>query len=488
MAYQSGTITNFFDLWAVMRTFLLANNWTEEPGTPGEGLGSKSVFVNGKCHVDLGVRYAGPFFDGKSNYGSLGNLSYGYTLTHNQLSAGDYRVLYGLSDNWPKQIAFSGAEEDLTFTWVEDVGGRWTVVGGVTGAYADATPGVAYSDRGLTFGWPTENSPASYRGYLDNSTLWENGLAPAIYYLAGQQDQAITMVAGHSSDGAGELNGEPDYADLRYSYMDHEKVFFSRAKLGANNDAYQMYADDIFPLTYHLHASTDPDEFWCVLEDYAQATVDRGPRVLWMGFGGTQSYADEPGFYAVSQVALSTQGDWLYSVQNLGATGSQIWPTLSTVGFSVPRLVQAQIPFYYCKSTVVYDTTIGNRYKYFTENANTLAGTDSGQLDYNTAQLQAPNFRVGGVSSNPVILAPLLYPVALHQDMEVTGSNPNRRMPIAQIKSLRHIEMDYVTHGEVISDGAQNWKCYAGVQRAIGVTTGQGESGKFGFAIRYDGP
>ena len=52
---------------------------------------------------------------------------------------------------------------------------------------------------------------------------------------------------------------------------------------------------------------------------------------------------------------------------------------------------------------------------------------------------------------------------------------------------IRQVNLTYTEHGEVVSDGAENWKCYGGYQREDKAPTSDYISSYlFGFALRKD--
>ena len=103
------------------------------------------------------------------------------------------------------------------------------------------------------------------------------------------------------------------------------------------------------------------------------------------------------------------------------------------------------------------------------------AGTKVGSL-----LMQLPN-----LYNSANVLLPI-KPVAVRSSGGVTI--------IANPKNARYLRIDNVSPGEVISFGADKWKCYPFFKKDIaqrdGVPgiTGASHSGTFGYAVRYDGP
>ena len=65
---------------------------------------------------------------------------------------------------------------------------------------------------------------------------------------------------------------------------------------------------------------------------------------------------------------------------------------------------------------------------------------------------------------------------------------------IANPKNARYLRVDNVSPGEVISFGADKWKCFPFFKKDTAQrngdpsTSGAAHSGTFGYAVRYDGP
>ena len=97
-----------------------------------------------------------------------------------------------------------------------------------------------------------------------------------------------------------------------------------------------------------------------------------------------------------------------------------------------------------------------------------------------------------GDSANSQLQAPLLYPQEFHALTDPThaahyadGSYPS--MLLGSPNIFRQVKLTYTEHGEVVSDGAENWKCYSCYQREDRTPASSVISGYlFGFALRKD--
>ena len=324
----------------------------------------------------------------------------------------------------------------------------------------------SYSEGGVSFDWY----------YRANSYTEESfgTIVGVTYGFLNYTGLGITY--GTGSDGATNLTGRPTY----------NNAYFTANGVKSMDSRYGMSSGNPFPLTYHFHAITAPTtEFFCVLEDDSKRTETAGPLVQWMGFGEFESVAGENGFYAIAcayptedLLTTSSYGYHTNPAQMFYNNGEQRFPMIPFGG----------APTYpHC---YIYDVTIGSPWK--------RIGGPSGQQDASSIDcvwgVQTTQTWKGvryGDSANSQLQAPLLYP---HEFYAVTSTNghTNRSSNYPSIllgspNIFRQVKLTYTEHGEVVSDGAENWKCYSCYQREDRTPAHSVVSGYlFGFALRKD--
>ena len=241
-----------------------------------------------------------------------------------------------------------------------------------------------------------------------------------------------------------------------------------------------------FPLNYHFHAITEPTtEFFCVLEDDARRTETAGPLVQWMGFGEFESVAGENGFYAIACAYPTTD---LFLLDRYG------YHRYASEMFYNHFQIFPMIPFggaQYYPHCYIYDVTIGSPWKRI---GAAHSGQDASSIDgvWGVQDTQTWKGRRYGDSASSQLQAPLLYPQEFHAlttpthgAYDADGSYPS--MLLGSPNIFRQVKLTYTEHGEVVSDGAENWKCYSCYQRedrAPAYTVASGYL--FGFALRKD--
>ena len=318
----------------------------------------------------------------------------------------------------------------------------------------------SYSEGGVSFDW--YYSSDNYSGEQYGTLI---GVA-----FTNTDYTGLGITYGTGSDGATNLTGRPTWNTPDYFTANGVKSMDSR---------YGMNSGNPFPLTYHFHAITEPTtEFFCVIEDDSKRTETAGPLVQWMGFGEFESVAGENGFYAIA-CAYPTTGLLTTNYYGYHTNPAQMFYNNSEQRF--PLLPFGGATYYpHC---YIYDVTIGG---------------PSGQQDTSSIDCVwgAQNTQTWkGVryadSANSQMQAPLLYP---HEFHAVTSTNvyTNSYANYASIllgspNIFRQVKLTYTEHGEVVSDGAENWKCYSCYQRedrapAYNVVSGH----LLGFALRKD--
>lgn len=488
MAYQTGTINSFSELKSILSAALTTNGWTEEVN------GDVSLFKSGKCHVTCDVQDVPGIWDqnhiGFDYQQDLRYPNYEAFYYHNVPSSSSSGPFYALSAHWPITFAFDGIpEQEITFTWITGQpsnAGKWSVSGSISGAFADATVRVPYDDGGLSFGWSTTINNNSYHQYLEDPAYWVDPSTPPqiIYPLAPEQNQALAFRCGHESDGSGTLTGISPV-----SFQQRQSGFYSRQNDYPTATPAVDVPNNIFPVIYHLHMLSDPNEVWLIVEDSRFEEADTSVRNTWIGFGETKSQAK--GYYFTGSLSQS----YVTSTTNMVGDNipfryrSSSRSSISNGGYIYNQNYDRTLcPFFDDFSAVLYDPVVGERYKEMRSATSTsrygvclLGGSQS---DTYSGHRRA---NVGRGHSS-VLNQPWLCPITFEIDSVHRLNNLGYTVMVtAEINGVRHIAMDGVKNGEVISDGAENWKCYAGFERGIG-QFGPETSGYFGFAVRYDGP
>lgn len=449
MAYETGTVSSFDDLLAKMSTFVTANGWQEETD------GDIKLFKHNRCHVRAET-YRG---ENLASTGAYASQRYEYSRPQN--------VVKPLDDT-------------ITITYISQPYGNTyegcvvSVHSQMLGSLPDFTipalgpaPGYiagSYSEGGVSFDW-------YYRG---EGWSGEDYLIGVAYGFSDYTGLGITY--GTGSDGATNLTGRPTWNN-QYFTADGVKSMDSR---------YGMNAGNPFPLTYHFHAITEPTtEFFCVLEDDSKRTETAGPLVQWMGFGEFESVAGENGFYAIA-CAYPTTGllTTSYYGYHIGSqymfyyNSEQRFPMIPFGGaFAYPHCY-------------IYDVTIGSPWKRI---GGPTGGLDGSSIDTvwgvnNTQVWKGVRY---GDSANSQLQAPLLYPQEFHAvtnpGAATSSYNDYPSILLGSPNIFRQVKLTYTEHGEVVSDGAENWKCYSCYQREDRTPAANVVSGYlFGFALRKD--
>jgi hypothetical protein len=451
MAYETGTVSSFDDLLTKMSTFVTANGWQEEAD------GDIKLFKHNRCHVRAET-YGGVALTSTGAYASTRD---NYSRPENVVSLlGDIITITYISrlmDNTYEGCVVSvhsellGSLPDFTIPAV--------------GSSPDFIAG-SYSESGVSFDWYYSGNSYSGEGY---------GTLIGVTY-EGTVHAGLGITYGTGSDGATNLTGRPTY--------DH--AYFTANGVKSMDSRYGMNVGNPFPLTYHFHAITEPTtEFFCVLEDDSRRTETAGPLVQWMGFGEFESVAGENGFYAIA-CAYPTED--LLTTSSYGYHTSPQHTFYNNNGQRFPM-----IPFggsEYTPHCYIYDVTIGSPWK----RIGGRFGLDTSSIDlvWGVGSTQTWKGVRYGDSANSQLQAPLLYPQEFHALTTPThaahyadGSYPS--MLLGSPNIFRQLKLTYTEHGEVVSDGAENWKCYSCYQREDRAPAYTVVSGYlFGFALRKD--
>lgn len=216
----------------------------------------------------------------------------------------------------------------------------------------------------------------------------------------------------------------------------------------------------VFPLTYHIHVLSAPDEVYVC----CNFSVTRWQ---WLAFGCTPA-AGLPGTGGWYGASSSEGGvaNFVSLADDIAASGAwsvsgAFWAQNSSGGSmkGINCYVHAGYPGW--SSATTADT--------------------EGQADaWNQAQpliRRQPNAWNGEVSLLPITVM-------------IRAAEAKRRL-VAQIAHARYLRNDNLADGEIITLGADKWRAYPFVQKNAAVRNGGfgiSHSGTLGWAIRYDGP
>jgi len=241
-----------------------------------------------------------------------------------------------------------------------------------------------------------------------------------------------------------------------------------------------------WPITYHFHLSTNPDEFWCFLEY-------NGGYCQHFGFGNIIKSAPFTGggFYTSSFSRPQSSED--SNSDTDAARWSTITNTLVSVSQGYYNHSGAIIPFNYTSyGGVIKDYFGGSAIHAEIDGVewfgNTLLSSDdifpnnlkllpNGAFSYERSRSQSP---INGITS----LAPF----------RIMAGVPGRNVQqLGRINSLRFCKLGNLNFGQVESDGTDSWKFYPLIVKSpdaddSDTTFSDGTSGLYGLAVRYDGP
>lgn len=229
-----------------------------------------------------------------------------------------------------------------------------------------------------------------------------------------------------------------------------------------------------FPINYEIHLFTNPDEVYCVINfnsDFYQQ----------LSFGKS----DVPGIGGTGAWFTGAKG----SAQPLnGANANKAfmsvsWPesvAMTTYdGFACGLFLDSAVGGGSYFSSFVHTGLDSTPWRSGHSGSSALTGCRGGGSQVGSLLQQLPN-----LYNNANVLLPI-KPVALRSSGGVTI--------IANPKNARYLRIDNVVPGEIITFGAEQWKCYpfyrkdSTVRNGVGWSTGATHSGTFGYAIRYTG-
>ena len=231
----------------------------------------------------------------------------------------------------------------------------------------------------------------------------------------------------------------------------------------------------VFPINYEIHLFTDPDEVYCVInynsDFYQQLSFGKSDIP---GIGGTGAW------FTGAKRSDQSLTDMTYGP---GVSMFVSWP--DTVGI-------AGYDGYTCglflggpehggsyNANFVHTGLDATPWRTGYGEYSALTGFKSAGSSVGSLLQQLPN-----LYNSANVLLPI-KPVALRSSGGVTI--------IANPKNARYLRIDNVVPGEIITFGAEQWKCYpfyrkdSTVRNGVGWPTGATHSGTFGYAIRYTG-
>ena len=231
-----------------------------------------------------------------------------------------------------------------------------------------------------------------------------------------------------------------------------------------------------FPINYEIHLFTNPDEVYCIInynsDFYQQLSFGKSDVP---GIGGTGAW------FSGAKRSDQTLTDAAYGNKLFMGIG---WPDTVTM-----------YPYEGYGCGLFFDGSSSQGGNYFCSfvhtglNATPWRSGNSGGAEltgYRSAGMQVSNLlqQLPNLYNSANVLLPI-KPVALRSSGGVTI--------IANPKNARYLRIDNVVPGEIITFGAEQWKCYpfyrkdSTVRNGVGWPTGATHSGTFGYAIRYTG-
>ena len=228
-----------------------------------------------------------------------------------------------------------------------------------------------------------------------------------------------------------------------------------------------------FPINYEIHLFTNPDEVYCIInynsDFYQQLSFGKSDVP---GIGGTGAW-----FTGAKRSDQSlTDGTFGFKVFM-----TTIWPeiaaTSSEEGYPCGLFFEGGSGSYF--ASFVHTGLDATPWRSGNSGNSALTGYRGAGMQVGSLLMQLPN-----LYNNASVLLPI-KPVALRSSGGVTI--------IANPKNARYLRIDNVVPGEIITFGAERWKCYpfyrkdSTVRNGVDWRTGATHSGTFGYAIRYTG-
>lgn len=298
-----------------------------------------------------------------------------------------------------------------------------------------------------------ENAAVAAGWTLSSGILSKNGAFFSLTATAGANPNLV--LRGGTSQTGSTLNGQPTQPTTNAGAM-----------MGSVTGALIT-----FPVSYEIHTFANPDEVHCVINynsDFYQ-TLAFGKSDI-PGVGGAASW-----FTGSMESTLS-----LTSVSNanvyMSASGTTDCGSTPYGGIACPYFFSQQAGSY--QSSFAH-SSLDSVANWRCDN-NPTVGTGCYGVSYAASLLVSlPN-----LSNQATVLIPVKA-IAYRNSFGLTI--------IANPKNVRYCRMDNIVPGEIVTFGADRWKCYpmyrkdATARNGVGWSTGAQHSGTFGFAIRYTG-
>ena len=229
-----------------------------------------------------------------------------------------------------------------------------------------------------------------------------------------------------------------------------------------------------FPINYEIHLFTNPDEVYCVInynsDFYQQLSFGKSDVP---GIGGTGAW-----FSGAKGSTQSLTGAYANKVF-LSVSWPESVATTTYDGFGCGLFLDSSVGGGIYFSSFVHTGLDSTPWRSGYSGTAALTGCRGGGSQVGSLLQQLPN-----LYNSANVLLPI-KPVALRSSGGVTI--------IANPKNARYLRIDNVVPGEIITFGAEKWKCYpfyrkdSTVRNGVSWDTGATHSGTFGYAIRYTG-
>ena len=225
-----------------------------------------------------------------------------------------------------------------------------------------------------------------------------------------------------------------------------------------------------FPINYEIHLFANPDEVYCIVnynsDFYQQISFGKSDVP---GIGGTGAWFT--GSYR-SDVSLTEASSRLVYME----------PSTSNCGTSPNESMACGLFFCQVESGGCFGSYVhcGLDSVGWKQEGSSTAGSGLYGISYAAGLLTAmPN-----LSNNANVLVPI---------KAIQYRNDNGRTVVANFRNARYLRIDNVVPGEIITFGAEKWKCYpmyrkdATVRDGVLWYPGAQHSGTWGYAIKYTG-
>tara|TARA_R110000868_G_scaffold111743_3_gene301438 strand:+ start:692 stop:1654 length:963 start_codon:yes stop_codon:yes gene_type:complete len=291
----------------------------------------------------------------------------------------------------------------------------------------------------------------------ETDIIKRNGVYAKIEVASVSGQTILKLTGGKSSDGAGNLISPqsgmfPDIGGIADSTFQAINTSFGTGSTDGM----------IFPIIYHFHLATAPDEFWCIIEY-------NGGLFQHFGFGNLLKATDYSGggFYSASKNA---RADFSATLSPFGAS---IYGDLWYGEFYPFHIQQTSVHGGSC----VHAEVGGRDWHCSTE----VNNQDTCNMRASFDEMKSSESGVNGM--------PNLIPFRLW--MQTTPLSDDSYQYLGVMNNIRFCEIAFIDAGQVESDGTDSWKFYPCLRKDTDHPTGwanPASSGIGGLAIRYDGP